>query len=127
MTDDTQICDCNAVSKAQIVDAVLRGASSLQAVWTHARRHRLRLVPSRGPAHHRVEPPQRRPARLADIAVRPAAGDDAPADDVDDKVVVTLNKVERIKKEKDGLAIVPDAAAKPAGPAGPARPDHANV
>ena len=32
MPDDTQICDCNAVSKAQIVDAVLRGASSLQAV-----------------------------------------------------------------------------------------------
>jgi nitrite reductase (NADH) large subunit len=30
--DDTRICDCNAVSKAQIVDAVLSGAVSLRAV-----------------------------------------------------------------------------------------------
>ena len=35
--DDAQICDCNAVSKAQIVDAVLRGASSLQAVCERTR------------------------------------------------------------------------------------------
>src|SRR4029450_1058073 len=32
MPDTMQVCDGTAVSKAQIVDAVLRGASSLQAV-----------------------------------------------------------------------------------------------
>ena len=37
MADDAQICDCNVVSKAQIVDAVLRGASSLQAVCERTR------------------------------------------------------------------------------------------
>jgi nitrite reductase (NADH) large subunit len=37
ISDDAQICDCNAVSKARIVDAVLRGASSLQSVCEQTR------------------------------------------------------------------------------------------
>jgi nitrite reductase (NADH) large subunit len=37
MSDDTQVCDCNAVSKARIVDCVLRGASSLHSVCTQTR------------------------------------------------------------------------------------------
>lgn len=37
LSDDAQICDCNAVSKARIVDAVLRGASSLHAVCEQTR------------------------------------------------------------------------------------------
>ena len=37
MSDDTQICDCNAVAKARIVDAVLRGATSLHSVGERTR------------------------------------------------------------------------------------------
>ena len=35
--DDAQICDCNAVSKAEIVQAVLGGATSVQSVCAATR------------------------------------------------------------------------------------------
>ena len=37
LPDDAQICDCNGVSKAQIVDCALRGAGSAQAVYEQTR------------------------------------------------------------------------------------------
>jgi nitrite reductase (NADH) large subunit len=37
LSDDAQVCDCNGVSKARIIDAVLRGARSLHAVSDQTR------------------------------------------------------------------------------------------
>ena len=109
MADDTQICDCNGVSKAQIVEAVLaRREQPAGGLRRHPRRHRLRHLPSRGRADRRAglsgagragaarHRPRRRRRRCW---CRAAA---AP------QIVVTLNKIERIKKEKDGLDIVAD-------------------
>ncbi|MQA30951.1 MAG: NAD(P)/FAD-dependent oxidoreductase [Luteitalea sp.] len=106
MTDDTQICDCNVVSKAQIVEAVLGGATSLLAVCERTRA-------GTGCGSCRPEVQRIVEMTCASVDAREAltpspAPAPAGAADQDDKVVVTLNKVERIKKEKDGLDIVPE-------------------
>jgi NAD(P)H-dependent nitrite reductase large subunit len=101
--ETAQVCDCNAVSKAQIVEAVLRGARSLQAISdaTHACtgcgscRPQVQMILEQvsiglSPVEV-VEPP---PAALEPVV--PVNGD----------MIVTLNKIERYKKEKDGLDIV---------------------
>ena len=115
--DSAQICDCNAVSKAQIVEAVLGGARSLQAVCDITRA-------STGCGTCRPE--VQRIIELAcqglsepELLVPPLERSDPgpPPDQVpwnpagDEGGVVTLTKIERIKREKDGLDILPDVPA----------------
>ncbi|MGB7219672.1 MAG: FAD-dependent oxidoreductase [Vicinamibacterales bacterium] len=108
--DTAQICDCNVVSKAQIIEAVLGGALSLQAVS-----HVTRACTGCGSCKPEVE----RIVALACLglttpdvlthaekAVTPASIE-APVP-ADGRVVVTLNKIERYKSEKDGLDILPE-------------------
>jgi NAD(P)H-dependent nitrite reductase large subunit len=108
MADDTQICDCNVVSKAQIVDAVLRGAGSLQAVCERTRAGT--GCGSCRPEVQRIIEMSRRSVEVPELLLTPAAPSPLAGGrlDEDDRVVVTLNKIERIKKEKDGLDIVAD-------------------
>jgi bacterioferritin-associated ferredoxin len=93
------------VSKAQIVDAVLSGARSLQAVCDRTRAgtgcgscrpevQRIIEVACQGVEEPGVLASPRAPGVVAATAPR--------------DVVVTLNKIERLKKEKDGLDILPD-------------------
>jgi len=116
MADDTQICDCNVVSKAQIVDAVLRGASSLQAVCERTRAGT--GCGSCRPEVQRIIEMSRLSVEMPELLISPQASPsgDASTPDENDKVVVTLNKVERIKKEKDGLDIIPDIPSLAQGP-----------
>ena len=72
-----------------------------------ARVHRLRLVQARGPGDRGTGVPGRR--RREVLAERRRRGASRPvALPPDGDVVVTLNKIERYKKEKDGLDIVED-------------------
>jgi predicted molibdopterin-dependent oxidoreductase YjgC len=50
-----RVCDCNGVTRARIVEAVLAGARSLQSVRCHQGRHRLRLVPAGGAGGDRCD------------------------------------------------------------------------
>ena len=107
--DTAQICNCNAVSKAQIIESVLAGARSLSAVCEATRA---------GTGCGSCKPEVR---EIVELACRGLADPEilaAPASSVmsgfsqtrqvPDDVVVTLNKIERIKREKDGLDIVDD-------------------
>jgi NAD(P)H-dependent nitrite reductase large subunit len=107
--DTAQICNCNAVSKAQIIEAVLAGARSLGAVCEATRAgtgcgsckpevQEIVELACRGLADPEVlaAPPSYVVSGLSPIPHQP------------DEVVVTLNKIERIKSEKDGLDIVED-------------------
>ena len=107
--DTAQICNCNAVSKAQIIESVLAGARSLSAVCEATRA---------GTGCGSCKPEVR---EIIELACRGLADPEilaAPAShvvsgfsrtpQVPDDVVVTLNKIERIKSEKDGLDIVDD-------------------
>jgi NAD(P)H-nitrite reductase large subunit len=104
LPDDAQICDCNGVSKAQIVEAVLSGARSVQAACEATRA-------STGCGSCRPE--VQRIVELACLGLSqpdlltppPAASPPAPERP---GVVLTMNKIERIKQEKDGLDIIPD-------------------
>ena len=112
--DSAQICDCNAVSKAQIVEAVLGGARSLQAVSDITRActgcgtcrpevQRIIELACQGLTEPELLVP---PLERSDPAPPP---DQVPWNPVGDEGgVVTLTKVERIKREKDGLDILPD-------------------
>ena len=109
--DTARICDCNDVSKAQIIEAVLGGARSVQAVCDLTR-----ASTGCGSCRPEVEaivalacqglekvaaPDDFGPAVTAVIAQDfspPRAS--APAN-----TIVTLNKIERIKEEKDGLDV----------------------
>ncbi len=108
--DTAQICNCNGVSKAQIIEAVLGGARSMTAVCDcDAGDDRMRLVPARSPGHRRAGVPR---ACRSPSCSRPAIAPTtrrtlACLPEIDD-VVVTLNKIERLKREKDGLDIIAD-------------------
>jgi NAD(P)H-nitrite reductase large subunit len=105
--DTAQICDCNAVSKAQIIEAVLAGAHSVQAVSAMTR-----ACTGCGSCKVEVE----RIVTLAcrglvtpDVLAAPErVPDEAPAVPDSGSLVVTLNKIERFKREKDGLDILAD-------------------
>jgi NAD(P)H-dependent nitrite reductase large subunit len=112
LPDEAQICDCNAVSKARIVEAVLAGATSVQAVCDATR-----ASTGCGSCRPEVE-------RIVSLARRgmtePAALTSPPATSFEPLepqtqdaggVVVTLNRVERIKQEKEGLEILDDLPA----------------
>jgi NAD(P)H-dependent nitrite reductase large subunit len=105
--DTARICDCNGVTKARIIEAVLSGARSVQSVCDVTR-----ASTGCGTCRPEVE-------RIVGLACQglaspglldaPAPGDLAPLPSSDaDDVVVTLNKIERCKKEKDGLDIIPE-------------------
>ena len=106
--DEALVCNCNGVTKAQIIEAVLGGARSLGAVCDATRAStgcgscRPEVEAIVGLACQGLAAPDLlaagdRPAE--DVEVREPAGAD---------VVVTHNKIERYKSEKDGLDIVHD-------------------
>ena len=115
LPDTAQICNCNGVTKAQIIEAVLRGARSVRGVCER---------PVRAPDAARAGPRSQAIVELACQGLASpallAAGEHAvdlpeavlPADG---RVVVTHNKIERYKSEKDGLDIVADDPASRAG------------
>ena len=87
LPDSAQICDCNAVSKRQIIEAVLGGARSLQAIrdCTHA-------STGCGSCTPEVQ-------KIVDLT----------CGNVDQHAAVGApNKIERIKAEKDGLDVLPE-------------------
>lgn len=107
--DTAQICDCNAVTKAHIIEAVLQGARSMQAVS-----ERTRACTGCGSCRPEVEAivalacqGLSTPEVLtrADLVETPTPRIPVP---VQGTLVVTLNKIERIKSERDGLDIVSD-------------------
>jgi NAD(P)H-dependent nitrite reductase large subunit len=102
--DAAQICDCNAVTKAQIVEAVLGGARSLQAVSEITR-----ACTGCGTCRPQVQAIVELAARsVPEEVVAKAPEDSDYAASADANVVVTLNKIERYKQEKDGLDILQD-------------------
>jgi len=102
--DDTRICDCNAVSKAQIVDAVLRGARSVQAVCDATRA--ATGCGSCRPEVQRIVELASRGFDAPDLLASPAA---LPMPTRDDNAqILTLNKIEKLKQEKDGLDLLPE-------------------
>jgi ferredoxin-nitrite reductase len=107
MPDTAQVCDCNAVSKAQIVDAVLKGASSLQAVCAVTRAGT--GCGSCRPEVQKIVEMACRSVEAPELLTPQPVPDPAPVSAAnEERVVVTLTKIERIKKEKDGLDIIPD-------------------
>jgi len=105
LPDTAQICDCNAVSKAQIIQAVLEGARSVHAVSSATRActgcgscrpevERIVALACQGLATPEV------------LAAPDRVEEPAPSVPAGGAVIVTLNKIERFKKEKDGLDIV---------------------
>ncbi len=94
MPDDTRVCDCNNVTKAQIIEAVLQGATSVRAVCDATRAStgcgscRPEVEALVALACQRVEPGPR----------APESGARAPEP----------NKIERLKHERDGLDVAGD-------------------
>jgi NAD(P)H-dependent nitrite reductase large subunit len=109
--DSARICDCNDVSKAQIIEAVLGGARSVQAVCDVTR-----ASTGCGSCRPEVEAIVTLACQGLETAIAPedfgpvvttlvAADDAGPALAIPD---ITLNKVERIKRDKDGLDVEAD-------------------
>ncbi|HUP40380.1 MAG TPA: FAD-dependent oxidoreductase [Vicinamibacterales bacterium] len=111
-SDSARICDCNSVSKAQIIEAVLSGARSVQAVCDLTR-----ACTGCGSCRPEVEAIValackgiERTIAAEDfstvVTAPPAAAeqDFSPAATPD----ITLNKIERFKREKDGLDVEAD-------------------
>jgi NAD(P)H-nitrite reductase large subunit len=106
--DATLICNCNGVTKAQIIESVLQGARSVRGVSDATR-----ACTGCGSCRPEVQ-------AIVELAcqglVAPevlAAGEHAvelpePTVGAGSQIVVTHNKIERYKSEKDGLDIVDD-------------------
>ena len=112
ISDTARICDCNDVSKAQIIEAVLGGARSLQAVCDVTRAstgcgscrpevEAIVALACRG-IEQATTPEDFGPVVTA---VGPLAHDGSPAVSAPD---ITLNKIERYKRDKDGLDVEAD-------------------
>ncbi len=110
--DSARICDCNDVSKAQIIEAVLGGARSVQAVCDVTRAstgcgscrpevEAIVALACRG--LEKTTAPEDFGPVVTTLA--PAALDSAPALAAPD---ITLNKIERFKRDKDGLDVEAD-------------------
>lgn len=106
--DTALICNCNGVTKAQIIESVMEGSRSLRAVCDATRA---------GTGCGTCRPEVQAILDLACRGMAEAAVLDAPDDTLetpaavvpaDGRVVVTLNKIERYKSERDGLDIVAD-------------------
>ena len=106
LPDTALVCNCNGVTKAQIVECVLGGARSVSAVAQATR-----ASTGCGTCRPEVQ-------AIVDVACRGIVEPDVLSSGARDaeearvdlpdhaRVVVTLNKIERIKSEKDGLDIV---------------------
>jgi NAD(P)H-nitrite reductase large subunit len=105
--DSAQICDCNAVSKARIIEAVLSGARTVDAVSSVTR-----ACTGCGSCRPEVESIVALACRgleTPEVLIAPERAEDlGPAPPADGSMVVTLNKIERFKSEKDGLDILAD-------------------
>lgn len=112
LPDDARVCDCNGVSKAQIVECVLRGASSVQMVCDQTRA--ATGCGSCRPEVQRVVELAWKSVDAPGLLTPPAPAPVAAAAE-ETAVAVTLNKIERIKREKDGLDILAEIPAIAAG------------
>jgi NAD(P)H-dependent nitrite reductase large subunit len=111
MPDTARICDCNDVSKAQLIEAVLGGARSVQAVCDLTR-----ASTGCGSCRPEVEAivalacqgleTVSAPEDFGPAVTSPVAQDFAP--EASSTAIITLNKIERIKREKDGLDVEAD-------------------
>ena len=114
--DTARICDCNGVSKAQIIEAVLSGARSVQAVCdVDPRVHGVRLVPARSRGDRRARVPGHGEDRCAGRlrAFVTAAPNSRSAGLQSCRRLRSgdsnhSNKIERFKREKDGLDVEGD-------------------
>ena len=115
--DTARICDCNDVSKAQIIEAVLSGARSVQAVCDATRastgcgscRPEVEAIVALAcQGIEKVVTPDAAAARssrsFAELVTQPVS-DSMPAP-VNPEI--TLNKIERFKRDKDGLDVEGD-------------------
>ena len=106
--DAARICDCNDVSKAQIIEAVLSGARSVQAVCDATRAStgcgscRPEVEAIVALACHGIEKGSVPVAQEVAQDFSPAPPPAIVAPDI------TLNKIERYKRDKDGLDVEPD-------------------
>ncbi len=116
MPDAARVCDCNDVSKAQIVEAVLQGARSVQAVCDATRastgcgscRPEVEAIVAldvSGPGAVRER------FRVSEFQVPGSRQDPEPAI----PTIESVNKIERLKQEKDGLDVVRRHSAIRAG------------
>jgi sulfite reductase beta subunit-like hemoprotein/bacterioferritin-associated ferredoxin len=96
MSDAARICDCNNVSKAQIVEAVLQGARSVRAVCDATR-----ASTGCGSCRPEVE-------AVVALACRSLEQGQVPGSEGSGSA---LNRIEKIKQEKDGLDIAGDLQA----------------
>lgn len=110
--DNARICDCNGVSKAQIIEAVLGGARSVQTVCDVTR-----ASTGCGSCRPEVEAIVALACRglektIASQDFGPAVTTaSSPAEDTGPALAdpdITLNKIERFKRDKDGLDIEAD-------------------
>jgi NAD(P)H-dependent nitrite reductase large subunit len=105
--DSALICNCNGVTKAQIVESVLGGARSLRAVC-EATRAATGCGSCKPEVQATLELACQGLAEPALLDVGDEQNDESLATPAADQLVVTLNKIERFKSEKDGLDIVDD-------------------
>jgi NAD(P)H-dependent nitrite reductase large subunit len=115
--DTARICDCNDVSKAQIIEAVLNGARSVQAVCDATRAstgcgscrpevEAIVTLACQGIEKTGTADIAAAPASFADLVTQlPAEGPPELQHGTPD---VTLNKIERYKRDKDGLDVEAD-------------------
>ena len=105
--DTARICDCDDVSKAQIIEAVLSGARSVQAVCDATRASTgcgSRPPPGGAIVALACQGIEKTTAPFADLVTRAPVTVAPPAADPE----ITLNKIERYKREKDGLDVEAD-------------------
>jgi NAD(P)H-dependent nitrite reductase large subunit len=108
IADATQICNCNGVTKAQIIESVLQGARTVRGVSEATR-----ACTGCGSCRPEVQ-------AIVDLACQGLTAPDvlAAAEHADEppelplpaasQIIVTHNKIERYKSEKDGLDVVDD-------------------
>jgi NAD(P)H-nitrite reductase large subunit len=105
--DSAQICDCNAVSKARIIEAVLAGARTVDVVSRVTRA--CTGCGSCRPEVERIVALACRGLEMPEALIAPERAEEpGPSIPTDGSMVVTLNKIERFKREKDGLDILAD-------------------
>jgi nitrite reductase (NADH) large subunit len=110
--ETSRVCDCNNVTKAQLIEAVLKGARSVQAVCDVTRastgcgscRPEVEAIVEL--ACRGLEPVDAAPDAYEAAVSMPLPLPEPPAAGAD--VAVTLNKIERYKREKDGLDVIED-------------------
>ena len=115
ISDTARVCDCNGVSKAQIIEAVLSGARSMQAVCdaTHAStgcgscRPEVEAIVAL--ACRGIETSAAR-EDFGAVVTAPTVAPDFISGAATPSPDITLNKIERYKREKDGLDVERDIA-----------------